>query len=54
LNEKIDRKIRYRLLKLLSENPKMTQRDLSAEMGIICGGFLAIKNSVRDPGGNTE
>ena len=37
MNEKIDREIRYRLLKLLSENPKMTQRDLSAEMGISLG-----------------
>jgi EPS-associated MarR family transcriptional regulator len=37
VNEKIDREIRYRLLKLLSENPKMTQRDLSAEMGISLG-----------------
>ena len=37
VNKKIDREIRYRLLKLLSDNPKMTQRDLSAEMGISLG-----------------
>jgi EPS-associated MarR family transcriptional regulator len=37
VNEKIDREIRYRLLKILSENPRMTQRDLSAEMGISLG-----------------
>ena len=28
VNEKIDREIRCRLLKLLSENPRMTQGDL--------------------------
>ena len=43
VNEKIDREIRCRLLKLLSENPRMTQGDLFTN---VCRKYMRVRRII--------